>query len=223
MQIVAGALTGADLRELGIACADNQIGLRTMDLGTDPLPAIDDLLAVVLPAEAPTVPPIADIRNSGAYVIYIQPEPNAASMLDSIRGGVNFCFSSPLNAARLSGFLDYLRRVAAPRHTQVIHLDDHRVLRSGSTTTTLSTAAATAMRLLGTRPDRIVSRDDLTATTGNTDVLAVIGELRHALDQVGSGAHILKVPHMGYRLVGTVHVTQTEGSDTTHPATVDVE
>ena len=107
-----------------------------------------------------------------------------------------------LSLNRVTSFLSYLRSVAAPPGAQTLTVDAE-VLSSPSSSVALSSEEAAALRLFGEHPGRIVSRDALAEAAG-ADPLRLLTSLRDKFAEIGSGAQILKVPHMGYRLVGTV-------------------
>lgn len=202
MHVLMGALGPADTDALGRACARNRMPLRAIsaagagDLG-------QDLLAVFLPegAESPVTPD--EVRRHGAYAVQVQSTVSAAPMLRAMRDGFHLVFPSPLPADRVAGFLRYMSDVAAPPKSRTVTLSDAGTISTPVGSAELDAAESAALRLLGERRDRIVSRADLMAATG-ADPLQTVNALRRHFSALGSGAQILKVPHIGYRLVGSV-------------------
>ncbi|MGV9557753.1 hypothetical protein [Streptomyces sp. NPDC003401] len=170
----------------------------------------DDLLVAFVAAEADGSAPleVREITRDGAYAVLVQPAPSARGTLAAVRSGAGFVMAAPLGVERLVSFLTYLRDVAAPASAQVLDLDESGVLTTPSASVRLTGAEAGALRALAERRAVIVSRPDLLRLTGE-DPRDVIEALRARFREVGSGAQILKVPHMGFRLVGEVRLKAT--------------
>ncbi|MEU5278070.1 hypothetical protein [Streptomyces asoensis] len=167
----------------------------------------DDLLVAFVAAGADgTAPPgLSGITRDGAYAVLVQPAPSAKGTLAAVRSGAGFVMAAPLGVERLVSFLTYLRDVAAPASAQILDLDETGELTTPSASVRLSDAEAAALRALADRRAVIVPRPDLLRLTGE-DPRDVVESLRARFREVGSGAQILKVPHMGFRLVGEVRL-----------------
>ncbi|MFG3033674.1 hypothetical protein ACGFZJ_34860 [Streptomyces sp. NPDC048253] len=167
----------------------------------------DDLLVAFVAAEADGSAPLElrEITREGAYAVLVQSAPTAKGTLAAIRSGAGFVMAAPLGVERLVSFLTYLRDVAAPASAQILDLDETGALTTPSASVRLSDAEAKALRALADRRAVIVPRPDLLRLTGE-DPRDVIESLRARFREIGSGAQILKVPHMGFRLVGEVRL-----------------
>ncbi|MGI5212772.1 hypothetical protein [Plantactinospora sp. CA-290183] len=204
MHVLMSALDRNDAESLGRACSRNRILLH--DAPADGAAGLEDDLLAVFIAEG-TDPPVspAEIRQHGAYAVQVQQTVSGMQMLHAARNGYHFVFGSPLPTDRVSNFLRYICDVAAPPRSQILRLTDTGTLVTPMGTAELEHAEVSALRLLGERRDGIVSRADLMSATGGSDPLRTINALRGRFSALGSGAQILKVPHMGYRLVGALH------------------
>lgn len=229
MYVLSASLDPADVASLEQACARTRIGLRVtdprepepteLDLRVpetteldppepdprEPEPVFgEDLLAVFYRGDGAPPAEYTAARRAGVHTVEVQSRASALATLAAVRGGCGFVLASPLGVDRLTKFLDYLAKVAAPPGAQVLTLADDGTLTTPSGAVRLDPAEATTLRLLGERPDGIVSREQITSASGGLDPLLLVAELRRRFDAVGSGAQILKVPHMGFRLVGRV-------------------
>jgi len=203
MHVLMGTLSSMDADNLSRACQRNRMPLRTLPAeGVTQLE--DDLLAVFFREgeESPLSP--AEVRRHGAYAVQVQPAVSAVPILQAVRAGYHFVFPSPLSTDRISSFLRYMCDVAAPPRSQILTLSDNGTLLTPMGSADLDDAEKSALLLFGERRDGIVSRADLMAATGGRDPLQTVNALRRHFVALGSGAQILKVPHMGYRLVGAV-------------------
>ncbi|MGA8116453.1 MAG: helix-turn-helix domain-containing protein [Actinocatenispora sp.] len=203
---MASRLPSADATALSEACRQTRLPLDSRDhLGE----LAGDLLAVFCTEEAASPAAVRELHDAGAYAVLVQPEPSARGTLEALRLGYGFVLASPLRAERLTAFLTYLRDVSAPPGTQIVDLDQVGTLSTRTAHTALDEAEAAALRLFARGPSRIVSRRELAEATDGGDPLALVSALRTRFEQVGSGAKILKVPHMGFRLVGEVRIPAT--------------
>lgn len=213
MYVLTGGLGAPDTARLREACERTALPLKE-PAAQDPqglaAHVADDLLVAFVAAEADGSAPFAlgEITREGAYVVLVQAAPTAKGTLAAVRSGAGFVMAAPLDVERLVPFLTYLRDVAAPASAQVLDLDEAGVLSTPSASVRLSEAEAKALRALADRRAVIVPRPDLLRLTGE-DPRDVIEALRSRFREVGSGAQILKVPHMGFRLVGEVRLRAT--------------
>ncbi|AYN40332.1 hypothetical protein D9753_17060 [Streptomyces dangxiongensis] len=206
MYVLSWGLEPADLSALEEACEQAGLPLEApaVDAGGPAGHRRDDLLVAFTGAHGPADP--REITRDGAYVVTVQSAPDAAGTLRAVRAGSSFLMASPLREERLRSFLTYLRDVAAPTATQVLDLDDSGLLATPSASVRLTGAEAKALRALADRSARIVARPELLRLTGE-DPRDLVEALRARFREIGSGAQILKVPHMGFRLVGEVRTT----------------
>jgi hypothetical protein len=204
MFVMTQGLTHDDHEHLALACQRNRMELRDLTDATAPVALADDLLAVITAAGVEPVVPVSAVRQHGAYAVQVQPALNGVQLLRGIQSGYNFVFASPLIPDRLTAFLAYLRDIAAPPATQILRLNGDGVLSTPAGSVTLDESEAAVLRLFGQRVNHIVSRRELADVSG-ADPLQVTRRLKMHFEVLGSGAHILNVPHMGYRLVGSVH------------------
>lgn len=203
MYVLAAQLTSSDIDRLGEACQRNRLRL---ELGHRPDSGRlrDDVLAVFYSAGGSPLGE-QEIHRRGAYSVLVRQEPSAQGIIEALRAGYSFVLASPLGVDRLTSFLGYLRSVAAPPRARILDLDEANILSTASESTTLDAAEAAALRLFGARAGRIVSREELTDTVGQ-DPRHITASLREKFDQIGTGAQILNVPHMGFRLVGELRL-----------------
>ncbi|SDT80763.1 winged helix-turn-helix domain-containing protein [Actinoplanes derwentensis] len=203
MYVLSTTLEPVELDMLERACRAQRIPVSTSGdaaLG-------DDLLAAFYRAGAAGESPIEprQVRLHGAYTVLVDAEATARSTYTALRSGYSFVLPSPLSESRVSRLLDYLVATAAPQRSQVLTLSDANELTVGGRSVTLTDGQGVTLRLLGEQSGRIVTRQRLSAA-GQDNALAVVTELRRVFQDIGAGAQILKVPHMGFRLVGSVRV-----------------
>lgn len=158
-------------------------------------------LAVVTEVDAAD-PAAAPLRDGGAYRVAVLATPDASAVFRALRRGYSFAFSRPLAPARLAHAFSYLRDVAPPLASQVLELGDGVVL-VGDRAVALAEAEHTLLRLLGEAEGRVVPREELSAAVPS-DPLRVAASLKLKLTVAGSSVKLLKVPHIGLRLVGVV-------------------
>ncbi len=210
MYVLAWALTEDDLASLREACDRTGLPLECPSVEAErgePLVLREDLLGAFVSSTTPLPEPLSaeDISRTGAYVVTVHHAPTPGDMLTAFHSGSSFAMSEPLGTSRLTSFLTYLRDVAAPQSTQVLDLDPSDVLATPSATVQLSPAEGKALRALSTRRSTIVPRPELMRLAGE-DPRDLVQALQKRFREVGSGAQILKVPHMGFRLVGEVRL-----------------
>ncbi|MFD7132979.1 hypothetical protein [Streptomyces sp. NPDC059894] len=211
MYVLARGLAATETENLREACERTALPLRPVPDGDDVAEhvAADLLVAFVAAADDGIAPlDLRDLTHGGAYAVLVQRAPTARTTLAAVRSGAGFVMAAPLDVDRLVPFLTYLRDVAAPAAAQVLDLDEADVLATPSGSVRLSEAEARALRALADRRATIVGRPDLMRLTGE-DPRDVVESLRARFREVGSGAQILKVPHMGFRLVGEVRLKAT--------------
>ncbi|MFI1826471.1 hypothetical protein ACH41E_08425 [Streptomyces sp. NPDC020412] len=210
MYVLAWALSERDLSALRTACDANGLPLECHpvdDTPEAPAPPRNDLLAAFVSATTPLPAALspADLGRNGAYVVTVHAAVTAGNTLAALRSGTSFVMAEPLAAPRLTSFLTYLRDVAAPAATQVVELDEADVLTTPSASTQLSPAEGKALRALGAVRATIVPRPELARLTGE-DPRDLVRSLQERFREVGAASQILKVPHMGFRLVGEVRM-----------------
>lgn len=203
MYVLAQSLTPPDLEVLADACAE--VGLTLHE--TAPRAEAPDALLVsfhrvaAAPADGP---PVAELGQRGGYAVAVLDGIAASAVLAAVSGGYSFTLASPLRRHRLVETLTYLKHITPPENTQVLTLDGAGSLRSPSKSAPVTGAEAGLLRLLAARPGQIVSREELTEAAGGEDVNRVTSVLKQKLLDIDSGAKLLKIPHLGFRLVGTV-------------------
>ncbi|MER5968464.1 hypothetical protein ABT112_01725 [Streptomyces sp. NPDC002055] len=210
MYVLAQSLDPADLDVLGEACAE--LGLTLHDCDPEAgSPDWPDVLLASLHAVAATAPGLsaAEVKGRGGYPIAVLDSVSATGVLAALSDGFALALASPLKQHRLVDSLGYLKSVTPPESTQVLTLDGRGRLHSPSKAVPVTDAEAGMLRLLAGRPGQIVPRQDIAEATGGEDVNPVSSVLKQKLLDIDSGAKILKVPHLGFRLVGTVRDLST--------------
>ncbi|MFH8367692.1 transcriptional regulator [Streptomyces sp. NPDC018031] len=206
MYVLAQSLAPADLEVLAEACAEVGLTLHDADPEAGHETPPDALLVSFhrSAAPAPEDLTVADVKGRGGYPVAVLDGISATDVLAAVSGGYSFTLASPLRRPRLVETLNYLRNVTPPENTQVLTLDGKGSLCSPSKSVPVTDAEAGLLRLLAGRSGQIVSREDLTAATGGEDVNRVTSVLKQKFLDIDSGAKLLKIPHLGFRLVGTV-------------------
>lgn len=204
VHIVALSLEPANLAVLDQACTELRM---TLYAAASPLPEafqLDVVLAVFCEfGDRQPGPPPEEVYSHDTYPIAVLPSVSATGVLATLTQGWAFALASPLRAQRLVQCLSYLRDVAPPRAAQVLVLDTAGTLSSPWGSVQVTSAESYLLSRLASRDSQIVPREDL-AEAADEDVLRVASTLKGKLADIRSGAKILKVPHLGYRLVGTV-------------------
>ncbi|MFF8814344.1 winged helix-turn-helix domain-containing protein [Streptomyces pactum] len=206
MYVLAQSLTPEDLAVLADACAEVGLTLHHSEPGSAPPDPSDALLVSFHrvgadPAGGPTA---QELKEIGGYAVAVLDGIAAGAVLAAVTNGYSFTLASPLRRPRLVETLTYLKHITPPENTQVLTLDGAGSLHSPSKSTPVTDAEAGLLRMLAARPGQIVSREDLTEATGGEDVSRVTSVLKQKLLDIDSGAKLLKIPHLGFRLVGTV-------------------
>ncbi|MEU5977731.1 hypothetical protein [Streptomyces sp. NPDC047315] len=206
MYVLAQSLTPPDLAVLTEACAELGITLRESAPDERRFEAPDELLVAFhrVAGPGPDEPSVADLKELGGYAVAVLDRISATDVLAAVSSGYGFTLASPLRRPRLVETLTYLRTVTPPENTQVLTLDGQGSLWSAAKSVPVTDAEAGLLRLLSDRPGQIVSREDLTRAALGEDVNRVTSVLKQKLLDIESGAKLLKVPHLGFRLVGTV-------------------
>jgi hypothetical protein len=202
MYVVATGLADPDYLALNAACKHTGLPLQSA-AATAAADFRDDLLAVFFGSLSAPLEP-TQVRQHGAYPVLVQQGISAVAMMGAMGDGFTFVLASPLRTERLTAFLDYLMRVAAPPRARIVTLGDDGTLASPAAAVTLAPHEAAVLRKLAEHTGEIVAQEELRSQTTETDLLTVIAALRGKLSEIGSGAQILKVPHAGFRLAGTV-------------------
>jgi DNA-binding response OmpR family regulator len=205
--------TSARAAELHTACDPLGIEVAVAPHGGAQLAA--DLLAVFYDVDGDEPLPLAAVREHGAYAVLLVPEPvHGGTVLDAIRAGYSFVLTQPVRTDRVRALLDYLATVASPRPSRELTLDRDDMLCTPSRSVALSAAESAVLHVFANHPDRIVARQRLALASGDTPLRETLSRLRTHLDAIGSGAQVLNVPHIGYRLAG--HVVLAQPRDTTN-------
>ncbi|WHT23236.1 helix-turn-helix domain-containing protein [Crossiella sp. CA-258035] len=204
MYVLAGTLAAADLAVVTDACAE--LGLAVHH---DDHEVADDVMLCALHRTGGEAvePSPAEVRRRGGYPIAVLDSVSATGVLGALTEGYAFALATPLRRPRVVAALGYLKSVAPPEPAQRLTLAPG-LLRSPSRQTPVTAAEAGLLRALANKPGQIVSRTELAGAAGDEDVNAVVSVLRRKLADIDSGAKILKVPHLGFRLVGTVEDTR---------------
>ncbi|MGW0516078.1 winged helix-turn-helix domain-containing protein [Crossiella sp. NPDC003009] len=204
MYVLAGTLAAADLAVVTDACAELGLAVHHADAEVT-----DDVMLCALHRTAGEAvePSPAEVRRRGGYPIAVLESVSATGVLGALTEGYAFALATPLRRPRVVAALGYLKSVAPPEPAQRLTLAPG-LLRSPSRQTPVSAAEAGLLRALAGKPGQIVSRAELGEAAGGEDVNAVVSVLRRKLADIDSGAKILKVPHLGFRLVGTVEDTR---------------
>lgn len=207
MYAQAQSLTPADQEVLADACAEVGLTLRVAGAEAGDAPPAGALLVSFhrVAGARPDDPSVAELKSRGGYAVAVLDGVSATEVLAAVSSGYSFTLASPLRRARLVETLGYLKTVTPSENTQVLTLDGKGSLSSPAKSSPVTDAEAGLLRLLAGRPGQIVSREELTEATGGEDVNKVTSVLKQKLLDIDSGAKLLKIPHLGFRLVGTVH------------------
>ena len=199
--------TSAGAAELHPAC--DPLGIEVAVAPYDGAQPAADLLAVFYDADGDEPLPLAAVREHGAHAVLLVPEPVRGEMvLDAMRAGYSFVLTRPMRTDRVRALLHYLATVAAPRQSKELTLGRDGVLRTPSRSVALSAAESAVLHVFADHPNRIVPRQRLALASGDTPLRETLSRLRTHLDAIGSGAQVLNVPHIGYRLAGHVVLAQ---------------
>ncbi|MEU1185634.1 hypothetical protein ABZ464_50100 [Streptomyces sp. NPDC005820] len=206
MYALAQSLAPADLEVLADACAEVGLALRVADAETDQAAPPGARLVSFrrVAADGPDGPSVEELKRGGGYAVAVLDRISATEVLAAVSRGYGFTLASPLRRARLVETLGYLKNVTPPENTQVLTLDGRGTLSSPAKSSPVTDAEAGLLRLLAGRPGQIVSREELGEATGGEDVNKVASVLKQKFLDIDSGAKLLKIPHLGFRLVGTV-------------------
>ncbi|MGO1050097.1 winged helix-turn-helix domain-containing protein [Crossiella sp. CA198] len=204
MYVLAGTLAAADLAVVTEACAELGLAVHQADPEAAGARVADVMLCALHRTAGEAVEPSpAEVRRRGGYPIAVLESVSATGVLGALTDGYAFALATPLRRPRVVATLGYLKSVAPPEPAQRLTLSPG-LLCSPSRQAPVSAAEAGLLRTLAGKPGQIVSRTELNVATGGEDVNVVVSVLRQKLADIDSGAKILKVPHLGFRLVGTV-------------------
>ncbi|MFB0617868.1 transcriptional regulator [Streptomyces sp. AGS-58] len=206
MYALAQSLIPADLEVLTEACAEVGLPLHVTDRGAGQAPPPGALLVSFhrVAAARPDDLSMEELKRGGGYPVAVLDGVSATEVLAAVSRGFSFTLASPLRHPRLVETLSYLKNVTPSENTQVLTLDGKGSLSSPAKSLPVTDAEARLLRLLSDRSGQIVSREELTEATGGEDVNKVTSVLKQKFLDLDSGAKLLKVPHLGFRLVGTV-------------------
>jgi hypothetical protein len=205
MYVLAGELSPETLQVVTSAAAS--AGLEARSSATVPADLTPDLLAVVhSDREAQPEPSATATTAHGAYAILVLDRLSPTAVLDAATSGYAFTLTPYKLETRLAHLLGYLCTVAAPEPTRTLSLSASHLLSSASASVRLEPGEAELLTQLGESTGRVVPWDELAQeATGRPGVLKLVADLTGKLEQIGSGARILKVPHLGFRLSGRLH------------------
>ncbi|MFF8970316.1 transcriptional regulator [Streptomyces sp. NPDC014995] len=205
MYALAQSLTPADLEVLADACAEVGLTLHVTDPEAGHAPPPGALLVSFhrVAAARPDDLSVEELKRRGGYAVAVLDGVSATEVLAAVSRGYSFTLASPLRRPRLVETLGYLKTVTPSENTQVLTLENGS-LSSPAKSLPVTDAEAELLRLLSGRPGQIVSREELTEATGGEDVNKVTSVLKQKFLDIDSGAKLLKIPHLGFRLVGTV-------------------
>ncbi|MBA0052910.1 helix-turn-helix domain-containing protein [Streptomyces sp. AJS327] len=208
MYVLAQSVAPADLHVLGEACSETGLALHDAD-PEEERDFPDVLLASFHRVSAADGLTPAQVKGRGGYPIAVLDEVAATDVLRAVTDGFSFTLASPLRRERVVETLGYLKSVTPPESTQVLTLlgppvEGRLRLSSGPRDAEVSHGEAQMLRTLADRPGQIVARGELERATGEDNINRVSSVLKQKLEDIDSGAKILKVPHLGFRLVGTV-------------------
>ncbi|MFH8804202.1 transcriptional regulator [Streptomyces sp. NPDC017936] len=206
MYALAQSLVPADTEVLAEACAEVGLTLHVAhpEAGQAPPPGALLVSFHRFAAVPPDDPSMEELKSRGGYAVAVLDGVSATEVLAAVSRGFGFTLASPLRRPRLVETLNYLKNVTPSENTQVLTLDGKGSLCSATKSLPVTDAEAELLRLLSHRSGQIVSREELTEATGGEDVNKVISVLKQKFRDIESGAKLLKVPHLGFRLVGTV-------------------
>jgi hypothetical protein len=206
MYVLAVGLAPDRHAKLTAACAAIGLQLDAVSAG-EPIDLRDDLLAAYFEFDADGSDGVAPqgVSERGALAVAFASEEFGGDVyLREIRNGYGMVLPASVTEERLVRSLTYLRDVVPPAGSQRLWLNEHRLLASAVGSVQLDLAEDAFLRRLGSTPGSIVSREEL-AKAGGADVQGVSVRIKERLAEIGSGAQLLKVPHLGFRFVGTLH------------------
>jgi DNA-binding response OmpR family regulator len=200
--------TSSTASELHMAC--DPVGIEVAVARYDGAQPSAALLAVFYNADGDEPLSLGAVREHGAHAVLLVPEPvRGKTVLDAMRAGYSFVLTQPMRTDRVRALLEYLATVAAPPQSKVLTLDhDDVVFCTPSRSVALSAAESAVLHVFADHPDRIVSRQRLALASGDTPLRETLSRLHTHLNAIGSGAQVLNVPHIGYRLAGHVVLAQ---------------
>ncbi|GGY75686.1 winged helix-turn-helix domain-containing protein [Streptomyces nitrosporeus] len=206
MYALAQSLTPEDQEVLAEACAEVGITLHVTDPEASHTAPSEGLLVSFhrVAADRPGDLSVEELKSRGGYPVAVLDGISATEVLSAVSSGFGFTLASPLKRSRLVKTLSYFKTVTPPENTQVLTLDGKGTLSSAAKSVPVTDAEAGLLRLLHDRSGQIVSREDLTEAAGGEDVNKVTSVLKQKFLDIDSGAKLLKIPHLGFRLVGTV-------------------
>ncbi|MFH8477126.1 hypothetical protein [Streptomyces sp. NPDC018000] len=206
MYALAQSLTPEDQEVLAEACAEVGVTLHVTDPEADHVAPSDALLVSFhrIAAGRSDDLSVAELKSRGGYPVAVLDGISATEVLSAVSSGFSFTLASPLRRSRLVKTLSYLKTVTPPENTQVLTLDGKGALSSSAKSVPVTDAEEGLLSLLNDRSGQIVPIADLIKATGGEDVNKVASVLKQKFLDIESGAKLLKVPHLGFRLVGTV-------------------
>lgn len=197
MDVLTVSLSAADAATVATACAGSPH--RVLDRAPADLAAEsgDGLLAVFVGADG-TPPPLPLPLREKAFAVAVTGDDDPRAVLAAIRAGYAVALRRGLDEARVRHLVTYVATQSpTPAARHVVVAGD--TLRAGGNTEPLDPAVADFLRSLADRPERILAKEDAPA-----DAAALTNAANAALERVGSGGRVLKVPHVGFRFAGTI-------------------
>lgn len=203
VRVLGSNLANDDVDRLEAAC-----GRHRLTFGDGEAPSPGWTLAEFHGHRGDILPPPAG-GDGDAYPVLVSASTSADLVFRAFSSGYRLVLPSPLSPQRLDQLLRYLSGYASPPSARVLDVDATGLLTVTGDRLELTGAQREVLALLGKRPGGVVSRQDLATAVGGEDPQAVIRSLRERFELAGSGAQILKVPHIGFRLAGSVRSTRS--------------
>jgi hypothetical protein len=203
MYVATVDLSDGCLARVTAAC--DQAGIPCEQASGEDLAPRDDLLAGFFEGSggrAPAEP--GPVARLGALAVLLLRDADATAYLNAADRGFGLVLSAPPLPERIAGCLNYLCKTTPPRGTRQLWLDGTRLYSTLTRSCELGAGEAAAIGLLGHTPGRVVPRAELEAAAG-ADAAQTVGRLGDCLAELGSTASVLKIPHVGFRLTGSVH------------------
>lgn len=152
-------------------------------------------------SDRPMVPP-GDVVAAGGYAVaLVGPTATGGATLAAIEQGYSFTLAATAGPDRIRSLTDYLWEVGPPPSSASIEVSGSE-MRYADRAAELPAATLEVLRVLAANRWGIVSNETLAERVD--DHVRAAARLKRALADLGSRAQVLKVPQIGYRLVGTL-------------------
>jgi hypothetical protein len=198
MDVLTVSLSAADAATVATACAGTPhhvVERAPGDLATE---SGDALLAVFVGADG-TPPPLPEALRERTFAVAVTGDDDPRAVLAAVRAGYAVALRRGLDEARVRHLVTYVATQSPPAAARHVVVSDDGMLRAGRNAEPLEPGVAAFLRSLGERPECILAKDDAPA-----DAAALTTAANAALERVGSGGRVLKVPHVGFRFAGTI-------------------